>query len=62
MTKNENYWYDLVSLEDYMDRFDDELYIEYMETGTYYDTEYEDFVEWKYESYISELIAGVAQR
>lgn len=35
-------------LSDFEDKFDDELYIMFMETGSYYDTEWEDFVENQY--------------
>ena len=55
---NEEAIMDMYTLEDFENEFEDDLYIKYMETGTYYDTEYEDFIEWEYESYISEL-AGV---
>ena len=59
---NEQNIMDAFTLEDFEMKFDDDLYIKYMETGAYYDTDYDDFLEWEYESYISELSAGVAQR
>ena len=41
-----------LDFESFLDKYDDELYIEYMESGCYYDTEREDFDDWMYEDYM----------
>lgn len=58
--KIENRWYDLYTLENFLNEYDDEVYITYMETGAYYDTEYEDFIDWMYESKLVERFSQVS--
>lgn len=53
--KIEETWYDLYTLEDFMNECDGDIYCAYMETGAYYDTEYEHFIEAMYEAKLQEL-------
>lgn len=41
-----------LSFEDFVDYYDNDIYIAYMETGAYYDTEREAFDESEYEAYL----------
>ena len=41
-----------LSYEEFLERFYDEVYITYMETGAYYDTRRELFDEMMYEDYL----------
>lgn len=41
----------LLSYEEFLEKFYDEIYIMYMETGAYYDTDREHFDEMMYEDY-----------
>ena len=38
--------------EGFLEKYEEELYARYMETGSYYDTEREDFDEGEYEEYM----------
>jgi len=38
---------------DFTEIYEDEIYCAYMETGSYYDTEWEDFQELEYEDYLA---------
>lgn len=41
----------IIDFETFLDLYDEDLYIKYMETGCYYDTDREAFDELEYESY-----------
>jgi len=58
--KIEDGWYDLYTMQNFLDEFDDEIYTAYMETGAYYDTDYEDFIDWMYESKLVERFSQVS--
>lgn len=42
-----------LSFEKFLEKFDDDLYIMYMESGSYYDTDREIFDEIQYEDYMN---------
>ena len=42
-----------LSYEKFLEKYDDDLYVAYMETGAYYDTDREDFDYIQYEDYVN---------
>jgi hypothetical protein len=41
----------LLTYDEFVDLYEDDLYIEFMETGAYYEFEEEDWLEKRYEEY-----------
>ena len=44
-----------MDFEEFCETYEDDIYIEYMETGTYYelDVDLERFSEWKYDEFLT---------